>query len=310
VADLPEHEERRIRGYVNSQSPASDQAGLVQKLGSHRVLGRVHEMYDVHCDKTRWWVITDPTNLYLQTDFPDVEQALIFHLGLGLFMAQRSRGELEESHEDQVSGSWRRFRQALGAMDDAGEAEDFQAIGIKCRDALLAFVKDHLDDDWVGEVAEPPRTADFKGWAAIFAERLAHGRVRSYVKALVERVWDITVWLQHNNDATPDDAELVLEATGHLLTTFGRLLHRREFGDPDRCPRCGSYRLDEDIDVVEEPEHGFLEATVCGACQWRSDPTLTRWSDHVSDADVAAYLERPASGPSVRLGHDRREPRS
>ncbi|HJQ00386.1 MAG TPA: hypothetical protein VJ851_02195 [Jatrophihabitans sp.] len=306
MVELPEHEERRIRDYVNSQSPADDQAGLVQKVGSHRIMGHVHEMYDVHCDKTRWWVITDPTNLYLQSDFPDVQQALIFHLGLGLFLAQRSRGELDESHEEVLSGSWRRYRQALDAMDIAGEAEDFQAIGIKCRDSLLAFVRDHLNDEWVGEVAERPKTSDFKGWAEIFAERLTEGRVRSYVKTLVDKVWDLAVWLQHNNDATPDDAELVLEATGNLLTTFGRLLHRREYGDPERCPRCSSYRLDEDVEVVEEPESGFLETTICGGCGWQSEQMFARWSDRASDADVAAYLERPTPGPSDRLGRNGR----
>jgi len=42
VAELPEHEARAIRDYVNSQSPPDDQAELVQKVGSQRVLGRMH----------------------------------------------------------------------------------------------------------------------------------------------------------------------------------------------------------------------------------------------------------------------------
>jgi hypothetical protein len=36
VADLKEHEERAIRDYVNSQLPADDQAGLVQRVHSQR----------------------------------------------------------------------------------------------------------------------------------------------------------------------------------------------------------------------------------------------------------------------------------
>ncbi len=119
LPELPEHEARYIRDYVNSQSQ-DDEAGLVQKVGSRRVMGRVHDMYDVHCERSRWWVITEPTNLYLQDDFPEVEQALIFHLGLGIFMAERSRAELPEAEEERVSGAWRRFKQALSDMDDAG----------------------------------------------------------------------------------------------------------------------------------------------------------------------------------------------
>jgi hypothetical protein len=45
-------------------------------------------------------------------------------------MAERSRGQLPEGDEDHVSGSWRRFKQALADMDNAGESEDFQGIDI------------------------------------------------------------------------------------------------------------------------------------------------------------------------------------
>lgn len=307
MPDLPEHEARYIRDYVNTQSPKDDQAGLVQKLGSRRIVGRNHEMYDVHCEQSRWWVITEPTNLYSQDDFPEAEQALIFHLGLGLFMAERGRAELPEGDEEHVSGSWRRFRQALADMDDAGESEDFQAIGIKCRDALLAAVRDHMAAEWVGEVQDPPKVSDFKGWGDIFAERLAEDRVRRYVKALVERTWDLSVWLQHNSSATPDDAELVLDATGHLLSTLGRLIRRRGQGDPERCPRCGSYRLGDDMEVIEEPQPGFFKSIVCGGCGWQSDQEFTSWAEHFDGKDVAGYLARPADGPSDRLHRKERE---
>lgn len=153
----------------------------------------------------------------------------------------------------------------------------------------------------MGEVAEPPKAADFKGWSTIFAERLSDGRVRSYLKALAEKTWDLTVWLQHNSNATPDDADVVLEATANVLTAFGRLLRRREQGEPERCPRCGSYRLDEDLEVVDEPEAGACSSTVCGGCGWRSDREFTSWVDHFEGTDVVGYLMRPADGPSDRL---------
>lgn len=280
MLELPEHEARRISDYVNTQSPKDDQATLVQKVDSRRIMGRVHETYDVHCEQSRWWVITEPTNLYSQEDFPQAEQALIFHMGLGLFLAERSRGELPEEDEEHVPGSWRRYKQALADMNSAGESEDFQAVGIKCRDALLAIARDHMSADWVGDVADPPKVSDFKGWGNLFAERLAEGRVRSYTKALVDKSWDLTVWLQHNSNATPDDAELVLEATGHYLSVLSRLIRRRDGGEPERCPRCGSYRLDEDLEMVDEPEPGFFEATACGACGWQTERDYTSLAEH------------------------------
>lgn len=301
--DLPESEERYIRDYVNTQSPDDDQAGLVQKIGSRRVLGRTHEIYDVHGASTRWWVITEPTNLYLQTDFPKAEHALTFHIGLGVMMAERSRSELAGDDEEHVPTSWRRYRQAVQAMNGATEAEDYQAVGIKCRDALIAVAKEHADSQWVGDIAERPKAADFKGWTNIFADRLTEGRMRSYMKALAEKTWDLTVWLQHNSNANEYDADLVLEATAHVLGSLGKLIRRHEDGEPDRCPRCESYKLEEDIEKDDTGE-GFYEFTVCGACNWRSEPTYTSWAEHLKDADLEGYLTGPGLGLCDRLHHD------
>lgn len=300
MGELAEHEERAIRDYVNSQSPKDDQAGLVQRIDSRRVLGRTHEIFDVHCAKTRWWVITDPTNLYLQTDFPQAEQALIYHIGLGVVIAERSRSETED---EPVSPPWRRYRDALKVMDNASEAEDFQAVGIKCRDALIALGKQYRDADWVGQLAEPPKAADFKSWGGIYAERLSEGRQRSYLKAIVDKTWDLTVGLQHDSNATPDDADLVLEATGHLISTLTRLVRRHDQDQPARCPQCESYRLVDDIQDDDEGE-GFYESVVCSACGWRSERAFTSWKEHFTPEHVeriADYLAGPGLGISDRL---------
>jgi hypothetical protein len=70
--------------------------------------------------------------------------------------------------------------------------------------------------------------------------------MRSYVKVLV-KTWDLTVWLQHFSNATEYDADIVLDATAHLLGVFGKLIRRHESDEPERCPRCESYKLAEDI---------------------------------------------------------------
>jgi hypothetical protein len=296
MMDLPEAERRNIEQYVNTQSPKNDRVVLVQKVGSRRIVGRTHELYDVHCQNSRWWVVTDPTNLYSQADFPKIEQAFIFHLGLGLFMAERSRGTLDEPEEQFISGAWRRYKQALEAMDTAQEAEDYQSVGIICRQALLALVSDHASSPWLQLDGPPPKGNDFKGWMTVIATSLSRNRMRSYVTALAEKTWDLTVWLQHYEDANPWGAELVLEATQHMLAVVGRLVHRHEHGELSRCPRCGSYRLDETTEVVEDPEPGYLATEVCGACGWEGDAVFTSWREHFKDVDpqrLREYLESP-----------------
>jgi hypothetical protein len=307
VADLSEPDERFIRQYVESQSPADDSVTLVQSVGSQRIPGRRHDLYDVHCEKTRGWVITDPTNLYQQSDFPEVEQALIFHIGLGVFIAERNRRTLDDPDaEEHVSSSWRRFSQAIDDMNDAEESEDYQAVGVKCRDALIALGKEHAAAEWVGDINNPPKAADFKGWANVFADRLSEvGRLRSYLKAIVDKTWDLTVWLQHNSNATPVDADIVIEATGQVIGTFAKLIRRHEHGEPDRCPRCESYRMRQDVETDEE-QMGFWESEVCASCGWQSEPEFTSFHDHFEGTDVAGYLSSAGIGVSDRLHPGRR----
>lgn len=281
IDDAMGPEARAIRDYVNLESPDDDQTTLVQKVRSHRILGRTHDVFDVHCTQTRWWVITEPTNLYLQADFPNAEQALIFHIGLGTFLAERMRSEIEKEQEEHVSAAWRLFRDALETMNEASEAEDFQSVGIKCRDSLIALVRTHQSAPWLGDVSDPPKAADFKGWANIFADCLTDGRLRRYLKAIVDKTWDLTVWLQHDSNATAIDADLVLEATSHLIIAFGKLIRRQEVGEPERCPRCDSYRLHNEIQHDAE-RAAYQEANVCAGCGWRSE-----WTDipELTDGD-------------------------
>ncbi|MFB7797257.1 hypothetical protein [Isoptericola sp. NPDC056134] len=246
-------------------------------------------------------MITEPMNLYLQTDFPHAEQALIFHVGLGAVLAEQSRGELDDN--EPTSPPWRRYCDALRAMDEASESEDFQAVGIKCRDTLIALGKQYQDAEWLGDVGERPKGGDFKGWAHLFAERLSEGRQRSYVKTLVDKTWDLAVWLQHNANATPFDADFVLDATGHLVTVFGRLVMRNEHDEPARCPQCESYRVDDDIEDDQDGA-GFYESVVCAACGWRSERAYTSWEEHFAPDRVeriAEYLAGAGTGISDRL---------
>jgi hypothetical protein len=47
-------------------------------------MGHAHDVWDVHASDGRWWVITNPTNLYSQNQFPSMDLAVTFHMGLTL----------------------------------------------------------------------------------------------------------------------------------------------------------------------------------------------------------------------------------
>jgi hypothetical protein len=58
-----DHEKRSIEQYVLSQDRGAD-VTLVQRITTTKVLGREHEIWDVHtAGGVRYWVITNGTNL-------------------------------------------------------------------------------------------------------------------------------------------------------------------------------------------------------------------------------------------------------
>jgi hypothetical protein len=79
------------------QSQASDLTlEFIQKVYSEGVLNVRHDVWDVHTNVDRWWVITEPINLYAQEQFPSMDLALTFHIGLCLRSPRGERQELTD----------------------------------------------------------------------------------------------------------------------------------------------------------------------------------------------------------------------
>jgi len=110
------------------------------------------------------------TNLYPQEDFHDLDQVFTFHLGLCLKLRERFRNDADEESAQHIGRTWRRYAKAVDAMGEAEEAEDFQAVGIRCREALLALIRDHARADWLVEIETPPKAADFGGWVELHVQ--------------------------------------------------------------------------------------------------------------------------------------------
>lgn len=268
----PEHERRAIVQYWESQSLPGEEVEHAEKVHTEALRGgQRFDVWDVHATDGRWWVITNPTNLYLQEQFPSMDYALSFHMGLGqrvLFSEKRTH-ETDEQR-DRVSTSFRRLEQADDALTKADEAEEFQAVGLRCRECLLAFIRETAAEDMVPEGDDAPKRGDFVQWTALLAGAIAGGtsnkRLRGYLKSVAKSTWELVGWLTHAENATRLDGEMAVEATGHLLTVYSYALVRYERGEPERCPVCSSYRLTSDY----RPEVGTGGAyvTLCESCGW------------------------------------------
>ncbi|NOG74168.1 hypothetical protein [Roseicella sp. DB1501] len=259
-----------IASYVEWQAKGETVVHAEKVLTEH-VLGAKHECWDVRTDKERWWVITGATNLYSQRLFPSLDYTLTFHVGLMARMAARHEPGVEEAEQLLFPAAWRRWEQAGEVLDEAEEAEDFQSVGMRCRECLVAMVRALGDPSMVPEGTDPPQRANVVAWCGLIAEHVARGAsaecVRGYLKAVAKSGWAFVNWLTHAHGATRADGLLAHELTQHVLSIYGTAVFRHRRGIPDRCASCGSYKVGL---FAQEP--GATPVPACQVCGWTQGP--------------------------------------
>ena len=260
---------RAVSDYVATQA-RGEKVLHAEKVKSEHILGSDHDCWDVHTNKDRYWVITSPSNLYSQHYFPSLDFTLSFHVGVTARIMARSRGAPDDAQKARLTPTWRRWEQAAETLDTAQEAEDFQAVGVKCRECLIQLVRSLAKSEMVPPAEEAPQRSNFISWSELIANAIAGGasaeRVRGHLKATAKSAWELAGWLTHANGATRQDAVFVLDATHTVLAAFGSAVIRYESDAPERCPNCGSYNLD----VGFNPELPRPYLSQCGECGWQS----------------------------------------
>lgn len=274
-------EKDAIRAYVEGE--AHEKVIHLERAASELVGPVRHNIWDVHCAASRWWVLTNPTNLYSQDDFKSRDVALTFHIGLTLRMSylQDRAVPVSPGPADLLPGSWRRWQQAFDAYDSGDEAETFQSVGVRLRECLVSFIGEARTDTLVPVGDETPNASDFRSWADLLANYMAPGdglaKLRSYLKKNAFETWEYVNWLTHAKNAVRLDAEIGLKAVEHLLGMFtaGRL---RIAQTGTRCQACGSYRF---------------VGGVCQHCDWADPDHKEPKPHHRTKEERSRRLEEP-----------------
>lgn len=274
-------ERQAIVAYVESQ--AKEAVLHAERAASELVGPARHEIWDVHCTASRWWVISNPTNLYSQLDFKSRDVALTFHVGLTLRVhyAEERQVPVRPENASLLPGSWRRWEQAFEAYDSGDEAENFQAVGVRLRECLVSFVMEVRNDEIVPPGDTPPKASDFKAWTELLANFLAPGegstKLRAYLKKQAIETWDYVNWLTHAKNAMRLDAEIGLQIVQHLLSLF-TAARMRHSASTLRCGACGSYRV---------------VTGVCSHCSW-ADPTYVEPATRdLTEEEISRRLATP-----------------
>jgi len=270
-----QREIEHVTDYMRSQAPDLT-VEFVQKVYSENVLYIRHDVWDVHTNIDRWWVITEPMNLYAQDQFPNMDLALTFHVGLCLRVPRTDRQKLSDIPAEPFTKCLRNLHEASEALKQAEEVADYQSIGVRCRETLLAFVSvAQVVMPWT-QTEDPPKEADLKAWAdhicSVALSGDAHKQRRHLLKTLLESAWDFANWLTHTKSSHWHDAEAAFSITENAIGLCISAAIRHLRGVPERCPVCGSQRL--------SPERGYhsdfpdveWERPTCGKCGWSGDP--------------------------------------
>lgn len=306
MLDSTDYEQQSIVDYLNSQAP-KERVVLLQKVYSERLNGVTHDIWDVHTDKERWWVITEPTNLYSQKQFPNMDLALTFHVGLSLRIPRTDRQNLTDLPVEPLLGCWREFQQAHDAISIAQEAVDYQAIGVRCRECLLSLIHSVQDATIFPSSAPALKRSDFVGWAEVIADNVLAGASkkarRQLLKSSAKAAWDFVNWLTHSKSAHFHDAEAGLAVTEQTLSLFTTAFIRHIRGVPECCPACGSQRLAPQRGAHSSQPEKIYERPVCPACGWTGEPVeisvIGVASERHNLEDDCVILKVPLRGPKA-----------
>ena len=268
-----DEEIEEVREYFEWQAPDLE-VTFMQKVYSEAVLNTRHEVWDIHTNKDRWWVITGGTNLYSQEQFPSMDLALTFHIGLILRIPRTAEQQEDDLRILPFGPVFEKIEEAGTAVTQAHNLAGYQAVGVRCREALLELIG--VAQDAATWTDTPPQRANFRAWAEIICNDLLPGDTnkerRGALKGALEAAWTFSNWLTHSKSATWIDADMAHSLTQHASGMATSLTLRELRGVPLECSKCGSPHL--------EPEQGentaapgvLWERPRCADCGWTGRP--------------------------------------
>ncbi|SMD15116.1 gamma-glutamylcyclotransferase family protein [Rhizobium sp. RU36D] len=266
-------ETEEVREYFEWQAPDL-QVTFMQKVYSEAVMNTRHDVWDIHTNKDRWWVITGGTNLYSQEQFPNMDLALTFHLGLMLRIPRTEKQQEGDLNILPFGSVFEKIEEAGTALAQAQNLSDYQAVGVRCRETLLELIG--VAQDAAMWTDEPPQRANFRAWAEIICNSLLPGdsnkERRGAIKNSLDSAWTFSNWLTHSKSASWLDAEMAHSLIQHAIGMATSLIVRELRGVPPECPTCGSPHLEPDQGENTELPSILWERPRCTDCGWTGRP--------------------------------------
>ncbi|HIY03662.1 MAG TPA: hypothetical protein H9733_01690 [Candidatus Anaerotignum merdipullorum] len=229
-----------------------------------------------------WWVVEGdnvPMNLYPQSAYYfGADEVYSFHMGL---MQRMSVAQDEYNPEDFVNGVtldaeiapqlFRKLKSVATLIDTAKEIEDFQAIGVQCRETLIEL-GNHIYNPMMAGSGEQPQASNFKRKCELFIQFYLKGSensdYRNIIKKLTEATWDYANKITHSRSATYYEVSTCVTLCISLVGVYENILQK--VFDPlsqYHCSICQSKKLSiagDDSDEDGIVQKLYLHCEECG----------------------------------------------
>lgn len=245
-------------------------------------LGDTVTVWNVKTDNDGdWWVVEGdkmPMNLYPQHAYYfSADEVYSFHVGLMERMqASREQYNPEDYVEAMTLGTeiaavlFRKLKNIALLSDGAREIEDFQAIGVQCREILIELGNSIYTPDMAGD-EEQPQASNFKRKSELFVRFYMAGSdnsdYRSIIKKITEATWDYACKLTHSQSSTYYEASTCVSLIMSLVGTYENI--RQKQNDPvssHKCRNCKSKKLSVvSVDTTDDSQINKLQLR-CEEC--------------------------------------------
>jgi len=222
-------------------------------------LGEEVNVWNVKTKKEAFWIVEGenaPMNLYTQNAYYfSADEAYSFHMGITQRLSDGYKKEFKHIIDeipldiDQLKSINRKLNMAAQKLSIDLEPEEFQSIGLICRESLIDLGKELYKRNPEVIKEKKLKQSDFKGIANEFIDLYIPGKsnsdLRNYSRKMVDIAWSYSSAIVHSPNKTYPDVKIALLITSAKVSLLENLFYKYlGFDSEFNCSECGSKNLE------------------------------------------------------------------
>lgn len=242
-------------------------------------------VWNVKTSKGAWWVVegeSAPMNLYTQNaHYFSADEVYSFHMGITQRLSQRQQDDFKPIIDEipldieRLKSINRKLNMASQKLSVDLEPEEFQSIGLICRESLIELSKELCKRNKELVKSKELKTSDFKSVSKEFVDLYIPGsgnaELRSHSRKLIEIAWSYSSTIVHSPNKTYPDVKIALLFTSAAVSLLENLFFKHlGFDNEPVCSNCGS----KQIDVAEIANNKFV--AICKSCKNEEELELVK----------------------------------